>query len=63
MKLAKARELLHMYRHIDDGLCIEDVNEALELGIEALKRLQEIRVWHPAGTSHPLPGETLENER
>ena len=33
---------------------------AIELGIEALKRLKEYREWHRSTADGPLPGETKE---
>lgn len=57
MKLDKAIKLLHKYRHIDDDLCIEDVNAALELGIEALKRFQIARTLKTFVNPIELPGE------
>ena len=58
MKLEEAIKLLHKYRHIDDELCIEDVNEALELGIEALKWVKRYRPDNKTDRWSPLPGET-----
>lgn len=46
MTIDDAIKLLYKYRHIDDDLCIEDVNAALELASEALKRIH-LQREHP----------------
>jgi len=58
MKLEEAIKLLHKYRHIDDDLCIEDVNAALELGIEAIKAWKALRDNPGMSFDALLPGET-----
>ena len=40
------------------SVAIEDVNEAEELGIEALKRLKELRLLYFDPPRELLPGET-----
>lgn len=61
MKLSKAREILKLNVKKAGPKMPPDTLEALKLGIEALKRLQTMRVWRSAGTSDPLPGETQED--
>jgi len=58
MKLEKAIEILQM--DIDNPGCIaiENVNEAEQIGIEAMKRIHAERYLYPPTMDKLLPGET-----
>lgn len=60
MNLLKAKQLLQ--RDLDDpgSVDISDLNQAQELGIEALKRIQAYRQDMNPQWFEPLPGETSE---
>lgn len=58
MKLEKAIELLQQDLNDPGSVAIEDLNEAQELGIEALKRHKNKASLTFAGMLQPLPGET-----
>jgi len=58
MKLQKAIELLRKDIKYPGSVAIEDVNKAEELGIKALKRIQNARAIGHAVPAELLPGET-----
>ena len=60
MKLEKAIELLEEMPKVIDHQKLIDLPLAVKLGIEALKRLQELRIDNPGTGWHLLPGETEE---
>lgn len=63
MKLAKAIEIL-IPLTIPPGTCPDpDINDAIKLGIEALKRERKHREGLILTKPEPLPGETEEKER
>lgn len=60
MKLEEA--IANLRKDIDDpgSIAIEDVNKAEEIGIEALKRIEDLRVNKVFRAGILLPGETEE---
>lgn len=57
MKLEKAIEILGTYRDEGEADLAEDLDSALTLGIEALKKLQVIRGYPHNQWKQLLPGE------
>lgn len=60
MTIEKAIELLQQDLNDPGSVGIMDLNDAKKLGIEALKRLQELRKMKYVTYFNPLPGETKE---
>jgi len=60
MNLRKAIEILSDSAEAGMTTFNEEYKQAQRLGIEALKRCQEIRKYTPPDTYMPLPGETEE---
>ena len=60
MKIEKAIEILRGMRDINLNYYFSDRKDALELGIEALKRVKGARTNLYQRYSHFLPGETKE---
>lgn len=60
MKLEKAREILTDYKMESAFEATTDFEDALKLGIEALKGIQAVRQLHPELSPFPLLGETEE---
>ena len=60
MKLDKAVEILNDYKMQSAFEATPDFEEAIKLGIEALKRLQRQRSGDLSLIKTPLPGETKE---
>lgn len=58
MQLAKAREVLEQELHLAERQPELDVIDALKLGIEALKRVEEHRKPEGINPHLALPGET-----
>ena len=58
MKLEKAIEGNFKVLKVFDARLEETEKEAIKLGIEALKRLEEMRQAQSSGWRGPLPGET-----
>jgi hypothetical protein len=60
MTIDEAIEVLTDFRKQESRLLGNEFNQAMELGIEALKEYKEARMgkWYPPG--HKLPGETDE---
>ena len=62
MKIDKAIEILKDTRNITFNYFSPDRKDALKLGIEALKQLQELHNRPHGSPLPPLPGETPEEE-
>ena len=62
IKLSKAIEILNTHQCDMPRDKVPDLIDAIKLGIEALKRLQEHRTEHIDITFRALPGETPEEE-
>ena len=61
MKLQKAIEILTTYMKGSDEAEPVDFDDAIKLGIEALKRINSARLqWTDSSPVHLLPGETEE---
>lgn len=60
MKIEKAIELLTHWQHGGEITSFDDVNTAVKLGLEALKRLQIIKGFPYFQLQAKLPGETEE---
>lgn len=60
MKIEKAIEILTRRFRLGDPLKNPLYEDALKLGIEALKQLQELRSWGLYSAAPRLPGETEE---
>ncbi|MBA7700056.1 hypothetical protein ES703_108762 [subsurface metagenome] len=60
MTLEKATEILADSAYNGSTTFNSNFRDALKLGIEALKRLQENRHYAPPQIPRPLPGETEE---
>ena len=58
MKLEKAIEILTIWHAGGFATRIDDMNLAIQLGIEALKRLDHCRRWTSSTWGSLLPGET-----
>ena len=58
MKLDKAIKILTDELNTDETYTEPDLKDALQLGIEALKKLDDIRTCHPLFHNLLLPGET-----
>ena len=58
MNISKAIEILELEETGDLTAPIQDLNDAIRLGIEALKLIQELRKWGVPRVNHTLPGET-----
>ncbi len=65
MFIDKAIEILEDLVRDQPTFSPDDRRDAVKLGIEALKRLKDIRHFGEFGAVHPLPGETKrrDNER
>ncbi len=61
MKLTKAIEILQLEQTVEFTGFIVDFNEAIKLGIEALKRVQSQRYSIPTRSISLLKGETKED--
>lgn len=57
LKLDKAIEILQLNLNTANVNMPHDCRDAIKLGIEALKRCQEIKNYTPKDTYCPLPGE------
>ena len=60
MNLLKAIEVLTLLLNDDWPGPARDANDALKLGIEALKRIQDMRISPCCTADEILPGETKE---
>jgi len=60
MKIEKAIEILEARQRNTPSMGYEDLRDANQLGIEALKRLAFIRINGYPESLFPLPGETEE---
>lgn len=60
MKLVKAIEKLDDLIHARAAMAEFDTIDAIKLGIEALKLIQNYRNWGGFSCGEPLPGETEE---
>ncbi len=60
MKLEKAIEILTRWQDGGDITSFVDVNTAVKLGIEALKRLEALRDDDAQDPNYIIPGETEE---
>jgi formylmethanofuran dehydrogenase subunit B len=58
MTLEQAIEILQNHKQMIIVAFNHDLNNAVQLGIEAIKRLIEYRQWHRSTSDGPLPGET-----
>ena len=58
MTIDKAIEILRNDIDSPGSVAIEDINEAEQLGIEALHRCQELKKYTARDAYIPLPGET-----
>ena len=58
MKIEKAIEILIVHNDHNPNFTNAERREAHQLGIEALKRIQERRALQTGGEAKPLPGET-----
>jgi len=63
MTIVKAIKILTDIRENDDANLYEDERDALLMGIEALKGIQQAREQFPEFSPFPLPGETLPERR
>ena len=63
MKLEKAIELLTTMKKVCNGLFPSDQQDAVSLGIEALKRVKACRPVDPYSPVIRLPGETDERAK
>ena len=60
MTLEKAIEILDRYYTLHFDVPLAELNEAATLGIEALKRIQNLRLLYFDPPRELLPGETKE---
>lgn len=60
MTLQEAIKLIQKDIENPGSVCLEDLNPAQELGIEALKREIHVRTLHKPNPLDLLPGETKE---
>lgn len=60
MKLEEAKEILIKDRTDHHSFPTDKIGQAEQLGIEALKEVEEFRVWLREFSPGPLPGETEE---
>lgn len=60
MKIEKAIEELKGLDEVQGGMWRKDLQDAIKLGIEALKRLEQNRTLHFIPSLKLLPGETKE---
>lgn len=60
MKACKAIELLYRYLDHVEPINFTDLDNAIKLGTEALKRHRDIQQYSPTRFGLPLPGETEE---
>lgn len=60
MKLSKAKELLRLELNDPGSVLYEDLSEAQQLGIEAIKEVIKARYGDPALDGELLHGETEE---
>ena len=58
MTIDKAIEILNLWNGRTEGLIIQDITDALKLGIEALKRVKSFQGKGNNIIGCPLPGET-----
>lgn len=58
MNLQRAIEIKESYQHLHRDEYFQELIEADNLSIEALKRIQHYRVVNPTYRERPLPGET-----
>lgn len=58
MKIEKAIEILELYIPEPDSVGVEDSVDAIQLGIEALKCVENNRKFEVPNSVNPLPGET-----
>jgi len=63
MKLEKAIEILTTFTFASKTIPRNDVNDAIKLGIEALKEVKRYRGHHVLSKIKLLPGEITEEER
>ncbi len=61
MEIKKAIEILEEFRIPDPGEDWQDIDNAIKLGIEALKRQEARRKLYSNTYYQPLPGETEES--
>lgn len=60
MKLEKAIKILQTYQVEGEAPCGGFLDDALKLGIEAMKRVERNRGFNPTEIHKLLPGETKE---
>lgn len=58
MKIEKAIEILTSYITAEEAVETAELEDAVKLGIEGLKRLSQYRGWQPPSDIQLLPGET-----
>ncbi|MDO9578949.1 MAG: hypothetical protein Q7J06_00025 [Bacteroidales bacterium] len=62
MKISKAIEILSHFGRYGSNVKFNDVKEATQLGIEALKEIQHLHESQVLDEDELLPGETPEEE-
>jgi hypothetical protein len=63
MTIDEAIKILNHYQVEGEAPCPPKLDDALKLGIEALKKIKRQRLYQFKGEIRPLPGETLEVQK
>lgn len=58
MTLEEAKAILQQYRRDGEPHDLQDFEDAIDLGIEAIDRVQKYRPLYAGKYAHLLPGET-----